>query len=103
MALNLPNSPVDGETYLAANGTNYVYDASKDRWTVEVDNASAVNVFTRDVSRESVLPVYAGDSIELKNTDGFIVMNLDPQFGMFINEGLKYTGEFEIDGLPPLP
>lgn len=103
MALNLPNNPSDGDTHLGANGINYVYDATNDRWTVEVDNASAVNVFTRDVSRNSVLPVYTGDSIELKNTDGFVSINIDPEFGIFMNEGLKYTGEFEIDGLPPLP
>lgn len=103
MALNLPNNPADGETYLGANGINYVYDQTNDRWSVEVDNASAVNLFTRDVSRESVSPVYAGDSIELKNSDNFITINIDPEFGIFMNDGLKFTGEFEIDGLPPLP
>ena len=102
MALNLPNNPSDGDTHLGANGINYVYDATNDRWTVEVDNASAVNVFSRDVSRESVLPVYAGDRIELKNSAGFVAISIDPEFGIFMNEGLKYTGEFQIDDLPPL-
>jgi hypothetical protein len=103
MALNLPNDPTDGQTYLASNGINYVYNLATDRWTVEVEQASATSVFTRDVSRESVLPVYAGDDIELKNSDGFITITIDPEFGIFMNDGLKYTGEFEIDGLPPLP
>ncbi|QIN96936.1 tail fiber protein [Synechococcus phage S-H34] len=35
MALNFPGSPSDGQTYVAPNGTTYVYDATNTLWRVQ--------------------------------------------------------------------
>ena len=35
MALNFPGSPTDGQTYVAPNGTTYVYDATNTLWRVQ--------------------------------------------------------------------
>ena len=33
MALNFPDNPSNGETYIASNGVEYTYDAATDTWT----------------------------------------------------------------------
>lgn len=103
MALNLPNSPADGDTHLGSNGINYVYDASQDRWLVETDTASAVSLFIRDPADTSISPIYDGDSISVNDNAGAEQIRIDPTAGVTLSAGLKFTGEFDIDNLTALP
>ena len=102
-AINMPNSPNDGDTYIADNGINYVYDATHDRWLVQAEAASGANVWARNTGSASVFPIYEGDAVVLKNGSGVETVDIDPQTGITLSAGLKFTGEFDIDNLTSLP
>ena len=102
-AINMPNTPSDGDTHIADNGINYVYDATHDRWLVQADAASGTNVWARNTGDASVFPIYEGDSVVLKNSSSVETVDIDPATGITLSSGLKFIGEFDIDGLTSLP
>lgn len=102
-AINMPNSPSDGDTHIADNGINYVYDATNDRWLVQAEAASGANVWARNTGDSSVFPIYDGDSVVLKNSSSVETVDIDPATGITLSSGLKFIGEFDIDNLTSLP
>ena len=102
-AINMPNNPSDGATFVADNGISYVYDATHDRWLVQADAASGANVWARDTGNTEVFPIYEGDSVVLKNGSGTKTVEIDPAAGITLSSGLKFIGEFDIDNLTSLP
>ena len=102
-AINMPNTPSDGDTFIADNGINYVYDGTNDRWLVQADAASGSNVWARDTGNTEVFPIYGGDSVVLKNGSSVKTVDIDPAAGITLSSGLKFIGEFDIDNLTSLP
>lgn len=102
-AINMPNNPSDGDTRIAENGINYVYEAATDRWLVQADAASGANVWARDSGNGEVFPIYEGDSVVLKNSSFTETVTIDPAAGITLASGLKFVGEFDIDSLTSLP
>ena len=68
MAINMPTPSLVGETYLAPNGVNYIWDGVK--WTVAEDAASGVNLWARNPVSEEIQPIYPGDSVVIANDSG---------------------------------
>ena len=102
-AINMPNNPNDGDTYIAENGINYVYELATDRWLVQPDPASGANVWARDSGNSEIFPIYQGDSVILKNNSDTETVTVDPAAGITLASGLKFVGEFDIDSLTSLP
>lgn len=103
MAIDMPNSPVDGETYLASNGINYVYELATDRWLVQADSAAGRNLWVRNDIDTEIYPIYDGDKVVLKNDAGSEVITSDPDVGVTVGSGLKFVGQFDVDSLTELP
>lgn len=103
MTLNMPNSPTDGEIFVATNGISYSYDLATDRWLVTVEAADGINLWARDVADEEIYPIYYGDSVVIKNDAEADAIDLDPAVGVTLSSGLKFIGQFEIDSLTTLP
>ena len=60
MALNFPDTPVNGEKYVASNGVEYTYESSNDTWTGNTaDLVSPANPTPSDVS---AVPPFDGGS-----------------------------------------
>ena len=91
-AIDMPNNPSEGDTYLAGNGINYVWDGEK--WIVRTEASTGVNLWARDPSNETLQSIYNGDSVIITGDDGSTQVTLAP-------EGI--TGTYNIDGLPALP
>ena len=102
-AINMPNSPNDGDTYIAENGINYVYELATDRWLVQADAASGSNVWARNTGGASVFPIYEGDSVVLNNGSSVETIDIDPAVGVTLSSPLKFIGHFDIDNLTSLP
>ena len=90
--INMPNNPSDGDTHIAENGINYVYDA-----------ASGANLWARDSGNTEIFPIYEGDSVLLKDSTDTETVTLDPANGVTLAAGLSFTGNFDIDSLTSLP
>ena len=96
MALNLPQSPSNGDTHLGSNGINYIYDAASGKWEVFVDPASGSNVWSRDPVQEALSPVYNGDDVELRDNSGITRITMTA-------EGTISATNIDIDSFPTLP
>ena len=103
MALDMPNNPSDGDTFIASNGTNYVYELATDRWKVQADSAAGRNLWARNDLETEIYPIYDGDSVILKNLAASEVIDVDPTVGITLVSGLKFVGDVDIDGLTDLP
>ena len=103
MALDMPNSPSDGDVHLGSNGINYVYELATDRWLVQKDAAAGRNLWVRNDIDTEIYPIYDGDTVALKNGAGTEVIHSDPAVGVTLAAGLKFVGEFDIDALTELP
>lgn len=90
MALNMPTPSVIGETYLAPNGVNYIWDGVK--WTVAEDAASGINLWARNSVQEEIQPIYPGDSVVIAN-------NLGTETARITDEGEVQASSFDIDAL----
>ena len=101
--INMPNNPSDGDTHIAENGINYVYDLATDRWLVQADAASGANLWARDSGNTEIFPIYEGDSVLLKDSTDTETVTLDPANGVTLAAGLSFTGNFDIDSLTSLP
>ena len=101
--INMPNSPADGDTFIAENGVNYVYELATDRWLVQPDAASGTNLWARDSGDAEIFPIYEGDSVLVKNSSDVTTVTVDPDTGITLAAGLKYSGTFDIDNLTALP
>ena len=91
-AIDMPNSPSPGDSYLAANGINYVWDGEK--WVVKTEASSGLNLWDRDPVGETLTPIYNGDGVVIKDDLGAVQVTISP-------DGI--TGTYNIDGLPVLP
>ena len=102
-AINMPNSPTDGQTHIADNGVNYVYQAATDRWLVQEDPADGVNLWDRDAGDTELSPIYLGDSVVIKTSAGADAIVLDPEAGITVASGLNIIGSIDVDNLTSLP
>ena len=91
-AIDMPNNPSPGDTYLAGNGINYVWDGEK--WIVRTEASTGVNLWSRNPGNETLQSIYNGDSVIITDDAGATQVTLAP-------EGI--TGTYNIDGLPALP
>ena len=91
-AIDMPNSPSPGDSYLAVNGINYVWDGEK--WIVKTEASSGLNLWDRDAVGETLTPIYNGDGVVIKDDLGVTQVTISP-------DGI--TGTYNIDGLPALP
>ena len=73
MALDFPASPSNGDTFLGANGINYIYDSTDGKWEVYNNPASGSNVWSRDAANAILLPVYNGDEILISTNKGRVI------------------------------
>ncbi len=96
MALDFPASPSNGDTFLGANGINYVYDATDGKWEVYNDPATGSNVWSRDPSGAVLEPVYNGDGVKLSNPSGTTTVNLR-------STGVITIESLDIDSFDALP
>lgn len=94
MAINMPTPSVIGETYLAPNGVNYIWDGVK--WTVAEDAASGVNLWARNPVAEEIQPIYPGDSVVIADGTGAETARID-------ENGTVQALNFDIDSLNTLP
>ena len=66
MALDFPSSPSNGDTFLGANGINYIYDSTDGKWEVYNDPCiPEVHVWSRNAAEAVLEPVYNGDGVKL--------------------------------------
>ena len=98
-AIDMPNSPSIGDSYLADNGINYVWDGEK--WVVKTEAASGVNLWDRDPALGNLTPIYNGDGVTIKDDLGVVKVTID-------DTGINVTGSvaattFDVDSLPALP
>ena len=96
MALDFPSSPSNGDTFLGANGINYIYDSTDGKWEVYNDPASGAQVWSRDPANAVLEPVYNGDSLELSNAGGTTTVNLR-------SSGKITVESVDVDSFPSLP
>ena len=102
MALNFPLNPTDGETFLGANGINYIFVAADGSWQVYSDPALVgIQVWSRDPGDAELIPIYNGDSVIVTNPQGSPAITLDSS-GDVIATG-KFVGKIDIDSYPELP
>ena len=94
MAINMPTPSVIGETYLAPNGVNYIWDGVK--WTVAEDAASGVNLWARNPVAEEIQPIYPGDSVVIADGTGVETARID-------ENGTVQALNFDIESLNQLP
>ena len=98
-AIDMPNSPTPGDSYLADNGINYVWDGEK--WIVENDASSGINLWDRDTSLGNLTPIYNGDGVTIRDDLGVVKVSIN-------DTGINVTGNvaassFDVDSLPALP
>ena len=96
MALDFPASPSNGDTFLGANGINYIYDATDGKWEVYNDPSSGAQVWSRDAVGAVLEPVYNGDGVKLQNPSGTTTVNLR-------SSGLITVESVDVDSFPSLP
>lgn len=101
MALNLPNSPINGDIHLGANGINYQWDGSK--WEVYVVPSSGANQWERDTVNNALNPINNGDDITTKDSGGATTITLDATTGNITCDGIVQASGFDIDNLSTLP
>lgn len=90
MALNMPTPSIIGETYLAPNGVNYIWDGVK--WTVAEDASSGVNLWARNTVQQEIQPIYPGDSVVVAESGGAETARIDA-------DGTVQATSFDIDAL----
>ena len=90
MALNMPTPSQIGETYLAPNGVNYIWDGVK--WTVAEDAASGVNLWARNPVAEEIQPIYPGDAVVIADSNGTETARIS-------DDGIVQASGFDIDAL----
>jgi len=100
MAIDFPNSPSDGDTFLGANGINYIYDSTDGKWEVYNDPAYGTQVWNRDPGDAILEPVYDGDGIKIQNSGGNTTITLASN-GTVTAESL--IGDIDLDSFPALP
>ena len=100
MAIDFPNSPSNGDTFLGANGINYVYDSTDSKWEVYNDPASGIQVWNRVPGDAILEPVYDGDGVKIQNTGGTTTITLASD-GTITAGAL--VGDIDIDSYPSLP
>jgi hypothetical protein len=98
-AIDMPGSPVIGDSYLAENGINYVWDGEK--WVVKTEAASGVNLWDRDPALGNLTPIYNGDGVIIKDDVGAVKVTID-DIGINAN-GIVTASTFDVDSLPALP
>jgi len=100
MAIDFPNSPTNDQTFLAANGINYIYDSTDGKWEVYVDPASGAQVWNRIVGDAILEPVYDGDGVKIQDSGGTTTITLAAD-GTITAEAL--VGDIDIASFPALP
>ena len=93
-AINMPTPSQPGETYLAPNGVNYIWDGIK--WTVAEDASSGVNLWARNPVSQELQPIYPGDSVFVADENNVEKARMDA-------DGTVFAATFDIDSLDPLP
>ena len=101
MAINFPNNPSDGDTYLAGNGINYIWVDATDSWQVYNDPASGAQVWSRDPAEAELLPLYNGDSVVVQTAGGVDAVTVGSD-GNVTATG-KFIGDVDIESFPALP
>tara|TARA_R110002012_G_scaffold282597_2_gene472377 strand:- start:102 stop:392 length:291 start_codon:yes stop_codon:yes gene_type:complete len=96
MALDFPASPSNGDTFLGANGINYIYDATDGKWEVYNDPSTGSNVWSRNPAEAVLEPVYNGDGVKLANPSGTTTVNLR-------STGVITIESLDIDSFDALP
>lgn len=96
MALDFPSSPSNGDTFLGANGINYIYDSTDGKWEVYNDPSTGSNVWSRNAAEAVLEPVYNGDGVKLQDPSGTTTVNLR-------STGKITVGSVDIDSFPSLP
>ena len=95
MALDFPSSPSNGDTFLGANGINYVYDSTDGKWEVYNDPSTGSNVWSRNAAEAVLEPVYNGDGVKL-DPSGTTTVNLR-------SNGKITVESIDVDSFPSLP
>ena len=96
MALDFPSSPSDGDTFLGANGINYIYDGTDGKWKVYNDPFLEITSGPETL-QQHLEPVYNGDSVETQNpSDGTRTINLR-------SNGKITVEAVDVDSFPSLP
>ena len=101
MALNFPNSPSDGETFLGTNGINYVWSDDDQAWQVYNDPSSGIQVWSRNPVDAELFPVYPGDGVGIKDSLGEDAVTITGDGDIFATG--KYQGGVDIESYPALP
>ena len=96
MALDFPSSPSNGDTFLGANGINYIYDSTDGKWEVYNDPSTGSNVWSRNAAEAVLEPVYNGDGVKLQNPSGVTTVNLR-------SNGTITVESIDIDSFDALP
>ena len=98
-ALNMPTPSQIGETYLAPNGVNYVWDGVK--WTVAEDAASGVNLWARNSVAQEIQPIYPGDDVLVADGTNTVNARINAD-GSIVGTSVA-ADHFDIDSLDALP
>ena len=100
MAIDMPNNPTVGDTFVASNGVNYEWDGTK--WEVQSDAASGVNLWARNSIDNSIEPIYADDKVVV-NTASSTTITMDPALGIRLASTVNFNGNIDVENLPALP
>ena len=93
-AINMPIPSGPGDTYLAPNGVNYIWDGVK--WTVAEDASSGVNLWARNPIDQELQPIYPGDSVFVADETNVEKIRLDA-------DGTVSALNYDIESLSELP
>ena len=100
-ALDFPNSPSNGDIFLAQNGINYQWDGEK--WVVYIASGAATNYWQRDSVELELKPINSGDSLAIVTTGNVDSVTLDAASGDVTATGVVSASGYDIEALPDLP
>ena len=102
-ALNFPDTPVNGEKYLASNGVEYTYDAPNDTWTGATADLGPGGAEPSPSDISAVPPFEGGDGSQ---EDPFVITpivvnvpggsGISPQVITIANQPALSVGTWEV-------